>query len=209
MQCNEPAFEQAIQSLNIAENLRYLEIGCAYGVTANAIAHRLEQVRPGRWQVVMLDKANGGWAYNKDACKAGAGELWGGMITSGMDLKALPNGKVFLNDGGSEEFIWANHNMFDIVLIDGCHSRSCCAQDFVGISFSVNPGGFVFFHDADPFAQGQDVQPHCNKPIGVRQALFDYGLMDGSRKGWKVIADIQPEDTKNQRGCVVIRKIEA
>lgn len=209
MQCNEPAFEKAIQDLANVPVLRYLEIGCAYGVTANAIAHRLEEVRPGRWQVVMLDLADGGWAYNPDACKAGAGKLWGGTISCGLDLVRVDYGKVFLNDNGSVLFLERCENKVDLVLIDGCHSAGCCAQDFVNVAFLVNLGGFVFFHDADPAAQGQDVQPHCKQPIGVRKMLNEYGLLSNQRPGWKLIADIQPDDTKNQRGCVVVQKIGA
>lgn len=206
MDCNRLAFHRAIMELKDRELIRYLEVGCAYGVTCIGVSTYLEAVRMGRWQSVMLDKKEGGWAFNPDACKHGAGRLWGAMIGCGETLDNLEKGKIYLNDDGSDKFLNACPDKFDVILIDACHSKECCTKDFRAIEPMVNRGGFVFFHDADPKSQGLDVQPHCNKPIEVRQALKDLGLMDNTRNGWVKVEDIQPENHEEQRGCVVIRK---
>lgn len=206
MDCNVPAFLKAIETLKPVELLRYLEVGCAYGTTTIGISTHLENTRAGRWQSVQLDKLIGQWAYNKNACRDGAGRLWGGMIKIGETLDNLERAKIYLNDDGSTEFLPYCPDSFDLVLIDACHAKDCCALDFFMLSKLVNVGGYVFFHDADPQCQGKDLQPHCQEPIQVRAALTDLGFIDNTRKGWKLVDDVQPADP-NQRGCVAVRKV--
>lgn len=206
MSANVPAFKRAIDSRNRFGLLRYLEVGCAYGVTCIGISKYLDEVRKGPWQSVMLDKRDGGWAYNPDACKAS--DLFRSMLQCGADLNKASLGKMYLNDDGSDKFLPACPNTFDLVLIDGCHSKECCTKDFLMVEPLVNHGGFVFFHDSDPASQIPETQPHCNQPIGVRQALTDLGVFDDSLKGWSLIDDIQPTPEEVSRGCVVIQKHE-
>lgn len=205
MACNNVAFNKAIIERRSEPLFRYLEVGCAYGVTCIGISTYLESTREGRWQSVMIDKKDGGWAFNPDACR-NCGRLWGSMTGCGANLDRLSRGKIYLNDEGSDKLLPVCPNKFDLVLIDACHSKECCTHDFLAVEPLVKESGYVFFHDANPKYQGLDVQPHCSKPIGVRAALEDLGLMTGKREGWKLVDDIEPNDDQ-QRGCVVVQRL--
>jgi SAM-dependent methyltransferase len=205
MECNVAAFQRAIAARSSVDLFRYLEVGCARGSTVAGIIRRLHATRPGRWQAVALDKLVGGWEYGIPEFFEATKPFSGGMIAAGVKLEFLAEGMVFLNDDGSDVFLPACRDQFDLVLIDACHGKDCCVRDFQMVEPLVKPGGYVFFHDADPMCQGKDLQPHCQQTIGVRSALTELGLFDSTSPEWDLVEDIQPVDNWN-RGCVVVKR---
>lgn len=206
MDCNVFALERAIESRKDSPVFRYLEVGCAGGGTLGSIVKHLNKTVTGKWQAVGVDKREGGWQFDENLIRQFLGQFLGRRIGAGQSLDGLPYGQAFINTEGSEKFLLACKDKFDLVLIDACHSKECCTRDFEMAEKLVKPGGFVFFHDADPDCQGMDVQPHCKKPIGVRDALLQLGLLGNFCSGWEFIEDIQPHDPA-VRGCVVVQKV--
>lgn len=47
---------------------------------------------------------------------------------------------------------------FDLILVDGNHSRNSVILDVFNYESKVAPGGFMLFHDTNPGMQGQDYQ---------------------------------------------------
>lgn len=104
------------------------------------------------------------------------------------DLSSDSRIRIFTNT--AQVFFNQNKEVFHFVIIDGCHSEACTMSDFISVEkFSV-PGTVVLFHDFQIGCQGQDMQPHCNQPIGVRRAVENLGLFSGSRNGWKQLDTI-------------------
>lgn len=205
MDCNAAAFAKAIQNRASEQVFRYLEIGCAWGGTVAGISQHLERTRPGRWQSVGIDKREGGWVYRQGDFVDTAGPMFGAILESGVSLNDVALGRIYLNEEGSLSYLPFCRDQFDLVLVDACHSKHCCSLDFDLAAPHVKPGGFVFFHDADPASQGLDLQPHCQRFIEVREFLIEHGFLPSVNPGWTLIDDIQPSD-RQQRGCVVIQK---
>lgn len=205
MACNVAAFQDAIRSRAAEPMFTYLEVGCSRGGTVVGLSRFMESIRPGRWKSVGLDKREGGWEYGYEAFVNECGPLWGGGIQTGTLLDYKAAGLVYFNDDGAEIFMGACRDTFDLILIDACHGKDCVMRDFYMASTLVKPGGYIFFHDADPASQGKDLQPHCQQTIGVRSALADLGLLDSDRPGWQLVFDIRP-DTEADRGCVVVKR---
>lgn len=94
----------------------------------------------------------------------------------------------------------------DFLLIDACHSRECCARDFINAVTKIRPGGFVAFHDTAPFAQGVAPQPHCNQLCNVMEALMDLNLIGDHRPGWHLHTEVHGEPTGDNNGMMIFKK---
>ena len=76
--------------------------------------------------------------------------------------------------GKSEECFHLVHGEFDIVLVDGNHSRNGVILDIFNYEAMVAPHGFMLFHDTNPKCQGTGWEyegPHIPQfGIAVREA---------------------------------------
>lgn len=82
-----------------------------------------------------------------------------------------------------------------VAFIDACHGKPCVMADFIAVEKHCEIGSVVIFHDADQKDQGGDMQPHCQEPINVRNALIELGLLENKRPGWefrKMISTANP-----------------
>lgn len=179
-----PAILEAINSI-WREPFHYLELGIASGDTLATVARHLQG--KGRYVAVGVDIEDG-WSLNKADLE--------------RNIAGLPH--VLLSFEGSGSYLARDLAPFDFILIDACHGLACCQADFHAASLHIRTGGIICFHDSDQACQGQDQQPHCGRPIEVRQAVTDLKLLSGQRIGWDLIADLP--GTETGRGCVMVRR---
>ena len=91
------------------------------------------------------------------------------------------------------------------VLIDGCHCAACCREDFLAVEPRVAPGGVVLFHDASPLCDGAlQGNWHGAMTIEVRPVLRELGLLDNTRPGWRLLADL----TRVPFGMAIVQRRE-
>ena len=98
----------------------------------------------------------------------------------------------------------------NFAFIDGCHGANCVCKDFEALENSVDIGGIVVFHDAGKSETGQDWQHHCKEFINVRSGLMRLGLLDQTRKGWRIIGETNGSRNYGGDGnsCFITQKIE-
>lgn len=63
----------------------------------------------------------------------------------------------------SDEFFQQNENTFDLVLIDGLHTKEQVKKDFENALRCLNYGGFIVLHDCNPEAEKYTHVPRDNK----------------------------------------------
>jgi len=98
-----------------------------------------------------------------------------------------------------------------LIVQDANHSYPNVVQDFFCYMRKVKRGGYMWWHDVAPHAQGNDWQRMGDKNdkdmfISVRKALTDIGLFDNKFEGWEfVMEDADLNDAGG--GCAVFRRI--
>lgn len=166
--------------------LNYVEIGLGYGDTMRAAQVYLKHHR-----------------YEFSTIGVDIPSCYHGARTP--DCYPFPaRTKICLN--GSESFFRDAEIYLHFVFIDGCHGAACVKADFLGAERVIAPGGVVVFHDTDIGCQGIHFQDHCKTGIDARKAVIDLGLLDGSRKGWKVLAETTGDKSRGGHGILVIQR---
>lgn len=185
------AAHDAIEAYN---DFTYVEIGLAHGETFKGVWELIKRISSTQSKAIGLEL-----------------ESWEGVAALEKDFKCetierhaempLVYGSVVIL-GRSQETLTSLEWRYKIhaAFIDGCHGKPCVIGDFLALEPHVQPGGIVIFHDAGENEQGGDIQPHCQQPIGVREAINELGLFE--REGWEFVKMIP---TQNQ--CAVFRKI--
>jgi len=167
----------------------YVEVGIGYCQTLSAVGEYLAAVNRGIFHLHAVDVP---WY-----CTA---PIPGHRLCPIVD-------QVTFHLTGSRRFFQDTRLRASFIFIDGCHGEKCVAEDFIGASRILRPGGVIAFHDTCEKSQGQDFQPHCKTGISVREAVRKLGLLDGSRAGWKKLEETQggPPDG---RGMLFVQKNE-
>lgn len=186
----------------------YLELGVAYAGTLTGVLRAMEMNKVPEWLAMGVDLQDGGWHFQPQLV-AKALSKWN------PDMSGLPSAelnRVHYYTCGSEDFLKSYDDSWpriSLALIDACHSAPCCTRDFILLEPLMKEGGVIMFHDADETQQGDDfdVQPHCGLGIGVRRAVQAMDLLNGRRRGWKLIADTYPTRAYPGRGSVFIQKV--
>lgn len=167
------------------DEITYVEIGVAKGVTLSAVALALAASGK-KWRAIGVELPDG-YSFDRNATVIVAKQRH-------LTLEFVtPNGTiahprwnqitVYLKD--SQSFLtelWQEPVNF--ALIDGCHGKPCVIQDFLAIEAFAVPESVVMFHDFGDDQRGQS-QPHCPSGADVNGACYELGLLTGKRKGWK------------------------
>lgn len=180
------------------EQFRYVEIGIAEGKTLAAVSDHLRIMNIPH-SITGVDKEDG-WSLNKAEVEKNMNEV--------LSLPTSTLNTFSVDYRGSVEFLCEQRkNLTEIhfLLIDGCHEMECAMLDFLLAEDLIPFGGIICFHDTDPGSQGQDVQPHHGKPIGVRDAITKLGLLM-PLGDWQVILDVT-EPPEGARGILMVRKV--
>lgn len=82
-----------------------------------------------------------------------------------------------------------DENSIDFYFEDSCHGKPCFIKHFLAMEGKIKSGGLFMAHDTGEEETGTDWQPHCNSYIDVRGGLTELGLLNNSRKGWKMIGE--------------------
>ncbi len=205
----EQVIRQAVRAAlaSTSDMVRYLEIGTARGDTFARICEQLDASGQ-LWEAFALDLPMGfeeAEGYVRQA--------------SCLDLEAFDantacfNGKARLVLCDSQ--LWLRRpgvpSPFALALIDGCHERTCAADDFVALESFMGPRAVVIFHDTAAWSQDDPTQsqPHRGQPLQVRAALDDLGLLYGTRPGWGLLAEAFGRESEGGRGCMVFQRTEA
>jgi len=176
------------------DEVTYVEIGVAGGVTLTAIASVLAAVAK-KWRAIGIELPDG-YDFDRNGCERVA--LQRGLK---LDFQTPHNhqmarpawGQVTVYFKDSQSFLteyW--QEPIQLTLIDGCHGKQCVMQDFVAVEAFTPKAGVVMFHD---FAQDQIGlwQPHCPGGVDVRGACHELGLTNGMRKGWTFTEEIKAD----------------
>lgn len=188
--CAQAILETIDKMLDVDRPFVYAEIGLAEARTLSAIAAFVEMRTP-NFTCHGVD-IESGWSLNMDEVKKNI-EPFGDRIKI-----HLCGSTAFLNS-------MPDHSI-DFLLIDGCHERACCAEDFTNCVTKIKRGGFVAFHDTADFAQGIQPQPHRGELCNVIEALNDVGLMNDQRPGWKTHWKVEGEPTGDNNGLMIFKK---
>ncbi len=168
--------------------LRYLEIGVCHCETTQGAYHILkESLGSFDFDVVAVDLEDD--------------------PEPSFVIQARKDRRITRVIGESERFLPTISKPFHFVLIDGCHSERCATVDFLNVEKLSIVGTIVLFHDFQESAQGGDIQGHCQKPIGVRDAVKKLGLMDGTRPRWKRLSDLKGDPKLGGADCGVFQRI--
>lgn len=126
--------EAALEAAALLGRIRFLEIGVHTGQTARGIRE---------------------WCMSKNV----ALEYWG--LDSGVQNDGEPpfEGATMVRGDSAESFHLVP-DVFDIVLLDGCHCLNHVILDTYHYSPKVRPGGFLLFHDTSPEIQQTMHDPH-------------------------------------------------
>lgn len=117
-----------LEVLKTKKTVKFLEIGMWKGLTARGLKNFIE--------------------YN-----GGQIDYWG--IDPGLlEVPQSPFEGAHFVTGKSEEVFHLVPDDFDVVLVDGNHSRNGVILDTYNYYKKVVPGGFMVFHDTNPNAQG-------------------------------------------------------
>jgi len=167
----------------------YMEIGIAYGGTLRGACEIMDGTPGLNWHAWGVDLPDG-WSLDKPILKEYT-DRFGDRVT----IILRPSVDVLLDWHGPE---------LDFLMVDGCHERQCCVDDFEAAIPNIAPGGILAFHDSGHREQGGSTQPHKGEPIGVRAALKQIGFIDGKVDGWEVLEDCIPPA---ESGCFFVRKL--
>lgn len=171
----------------------YAELGCAEGRTFSAVLKHLRHLNVDAFGFA-VDQPNG-WSFSQGGFDQNLAEF-----RRGIDYSLhLHGGIPFISQCQNETF--------NAILIDACHEAECAKADFLAAEPKVKKGGIVVFHDTAEYAQGIDIQPHRNLPIGVRFAISELGLFDKARPGWRLVWDVPGNKERDERGIVVVAKV--
>lgn len=188
--CVVPITEQLWQMVNPDQEFNYLEIGVAEAKTMAGVGRYLETITD-NFNLFGVDIEEG-WSLDREAIR--------------RNLDGFSHAVSFL---GSKAFLASVAigcpELFDFVVVDGCHGEACALSDLGSVYPRLRRGGVACFHDSDVACQGLDVQPHCGQPIQVRAALIRAGLLDGANKDWLLLRDV--DGGAEGRGCVMIQKL--
>jgi hypothetical protein len=184
---------KAIDSmLNPERNFTYVEIGIGPGHTLFNVGLYLSK-KTLRWKAFGIDIEDG-WSLDLS------------YMTKVIQEDIEKHFAIDLT--GSQSFLpTLDDDSVDLMLIDGCHGKTCVMQDFLLAEDKIKNGGCIAFHDSDPECQGKDFQPHCGQPIQVRDALKELGLLDGRCKGWVMVCDVIGDKEQEGRGITIFRRI--
>jgi hypothetical protein len=188
------------------DEITYVEIGVAEGVTLTAIAQTLQESGK-KWRAVGVELPNG-YSFNRQRTEEIARQrnlklnfitpnastvhpAWNEVTTYFKDSQTL------LNE------LWQTPIQF--ALIDGCHGRPCVKMDFIVIEAWAVGGALVMFHDSTQEQIGQP-QPHCSGGIDVRGALYELGLLTNKRPGWKFVEEIRADRDQGGWDMAVFQK---
>ena len=139
-------------------------------------------------------------------------EAHGGTIDYwGMDpglleapQKPFPEARVII--GKSEECFHLVPNNFDLIFVDGNHSRNGVILDTYNYEGKVAKGGFLVYHDTNPKGQHTGYEysgPHIPQfGIAVREA---WAMMDWPWPGWEFFME-KYEPRHHQNGTAAWRK---
>ncbi len=172
----------------------YVEIGCAEGRTFSAVLKQLRRLNHRDFFGFAVDQPNG-WSFSQRGFDQNLSEF-----RRGVDYDLFQK-------GGADFLNGCQDRSLDAVLIDACHEYKCCGLDFMLTEAKVKPGGLVVFHDTAEYAQGIDIQPHMNLPIGVRDALKDLSLLPCTRPGWQPFFEVPGNKDRDERGIIGVRKV--
>src|SRR5215472_1369641 len=190
------------------DEITYVEIGVAEGVTLSAIAQLLKG-NCKRWRAIGVELANG-YSFNQQRTE----EI---MARRYLDLEFVsPNGNVqrprwnqvtvYFKD--SQSFLtelWQEPIHF--ALIDGCHGKPCVILDFIALEAWMVDGGIILMHDIGEDQIGLH-QPHCTGGINVRGACYDLGLLANKRPGWKFTEEIKADKSNGGWDMGVFEKCQ-
>lgn len=104
---------------------------------------------------------------------------------------------------------------FNFLFVDGCHCVIHAMCDFLNYSQFVDVGGYVLFHDTglpdgkhdqEPWPQDHSYAGVNNSKLGVREALHKLGLLQGYRKDWELVKEL--ESNTGLMGMVLLRKLQ-
>lgn len=189
-----PEAEGMHRALSIARHegtFYYAELGCAEGRTFSAVLKQMRRLKQDTYGFAVDQPA--GWSFTQSGFDQNLADF-----NRGIDYQLYLNGAhAFLDQ--------CINNSLSLVLIDACHEKECAALDFIRTASKVRPGGIVVFHDTAEYAQGIDIQPHRNLPIGVRDAIKALCLFD-EHPEWELLFDVPGSEKRDERGIVVVRK---
>ena len=179
--CDSDVFDACcLEVLRDKPVVKFLEIGMWKGLTAIGLKKFIE--------------ANGGSI-----------DYWGmdpGLLAN--PEKAFPEAHVIA--GRSEECFHLVPDDFDIIFIDGNHSRNAVILDTFNYERKVVKGGFLMFHDTNPRCQrtGYEYEgPHIPEfGICVREA---WDMIGWPWEPWKFFMEGLPPD-HHQNGTTSYRK---
>jgi hypothetical protein len=160
--------------------VRVLEIGMWKGVTARGFKRFIEE-------------------------HGGAIEYWG--IDPGLlEEPEAPFEDANFIKGKSEESFHLFPGLFDIVLVDGNHSRNGVILDTFNYEPKVAPGGFMIYHDTNPKCQGTGYEydgPHIPEfGIAVRAA---WEMIGWPWEPWTLVME-KYEANHHQNGTTAYRR---
>lgn len=176
----EEMFEAHLHGLaQYRDSIAYLEIGVAHCSTLKAVCEILAEI----------------------------GKPWKAWGIDPKPLSSPPPGAQIFNMTCEDIFrVWSKP--VDVCFIDGCHSEKCVREDFERVEPFITRGGSVLFHDFGVNSLGGDLQPHCNAPVGVREACRKLGLLTGERPGWSSVFEEWAGDaTRGGANMGVFRKL--
>jgi hypothetical protein len=172
-------FDTATRSRN--DRFNYLELGVAKLGTMFAV-HRVLSSMGIPFEVVGMELPSDPFGVSDVVLPAGMRIIW-------ADTRSIV--------GAGADRAW------DVALIDACHCEECTTRDFLAVEEIIAPWGAVIFHDASPACQEWDKQLfHEARPLRVRKAITDLGLLTGDRPGWKLTHDLYSVPN----GCAIFRR---
>lgn len=169
-----------LEVLKTKKEVRWLEIGMWKGYTARGLKSFIES-------------------------QGGTLDYWG--IDPGLLEKPVSpfEGAHFI-EGKSEECFHLFPGLFDVVFVDGNHSRNGVILDTFNYEKKVAPGGFMLFHDTNPKCQGTGYEySGPNIPefgIAVREA---WAMMGWPWAPWSLFMEKYPMD-HHQNGTSAFRR---
>ncbi len=124
--------------------------------------------------------------------KGGTLDYWGmdpGLLTN----PEPPFAGAHVISGKSEECFYLVPDDFDIIFVDGNHSRNAVILDTFNYESKVRSGGFLIFHDTNPRCQGSGYEydgPHIPEfGICVREA---WSMMGWPWDPWEFFMEKYP-----------------
>ena len=163
----------------------------------------------------------------KKTVKIGEIGMWKGLTALGLKKFILQNGGIIdywgmdpgilanvdppfpgahIITGKSEESFHLWPDNFDIIFVDGNHSRNAVILDTFNYESKVVPGGFMVFHDTNPKCQGTGYEyngPHIPEfGICVREA---WKMIGWPWEPWQLFME-KYEPNHHQNGTTAFRR---